>query len=198
VLKHTRGNSLSREKEAEYRVWDERGREWLYGYVWFQQKKDRGIARGFMQVSTAIARSSWRWLAICAWPCPQEGGLWFWRSLYCHQVLIPAQKSVVVLTHLPLPAFFSQVLARVAPAFFEHGYTAIEVACHSIASWPDPEPDALLELPLLTDVLTVKLPDKTENPQVQLSMPGVSPVSIITTLSPHLVTWSQNIHRRRY
>ena len=39
------------EKAEEYRKWDERGREWLYGFVWFEQRKDRGIARGYMQVS---------------------------------------------------------------------------------------------------------------------------------------------------
>jgi hypothetical protein len=35
----------------DYRRWDERGREWLYGFVWFCQKKDRSLARGYMQVS---------------------------------------------------------------------------------------------------------------------------------------------------
>jgi hypothetical protein len=34
----------------DYRKWDERGREWLYGFVWFCQKKDRSLARGYMQV----------------------------------------------------------------------------------------------------------------------------------------------------
>lgn len=38
------------EKSLEYRKWDERGREWLYGFVCFEQRKDRGIARGYMQV----------------------------------------------------------------------------------------------------------------------------------------------------
>ena len=38
------------EKTEEYRRWDERGREWLYGFVWFEQRRDRGIARGYMQV----------------------------------------------------------------------------------------------------------------------------------------------------
>lgn len=38
------------ERSMEYRKWDEKGREWLYGYVWFEQRKDRGIARGYMQV----------------------------------------------------------------------------------------------------------------------------------------------------
>lgn len=40
------------DKAEEYRKWDERGREWLYGYVWFEQRKDRGISRGYMQVSS--------------------------------------------------------------------------------------------------------------------------------------------------
>jgi hypothetical protein len=45
------GQSVSGGKAEEYRKWDERGREWLYGYVWFEQRKDGGIARGYMQVS---------------------------------------------------------------------------------------------------------------------------------------------------
>jgi hypothetical protein len=38
-------------KAEEYRKWNERGREWVYGYVWFEQRKDHGITRGYMQVS---------------------------------------------------------------------------------------------------------------------------------------------------
>lgn len=38
------------ETADEYRKWDERGRKWLYGYVWFQQRKDESIVRGYMQV----------------------------------------------------------------------------------------------------------------------------------------------------
>ena len=45
------------EKAAEYRRWDERGREWLYGFVWFEQRRDKGIARGYMQVSKYRAGS---------------------------------------------------------------------------------------------------------------------------------------------
>ena len=39
------------ETAEEYRKWDERGREWLFGYVWFEQRKDGAISRGYMQVS---------------------------------------------------------------------------------------------------------------------------------------------------
>jgi hypothetical protein len=45
------------------------------------------------------------------------------------------QKSLVILTHLPFPALFASVLDRIAPVFFEHGYSALEAACHAIASW---------------------------------------------------------------
>lgn len=37
-------------KAEEYRRWDGRGREWLYGFVWFEQKRDGEIKRGYMQV----------------------------------------------------------------------------------------------------------------------------------------------------
>jgi hypothetical protein len=42
------------ERSEEYRKWDERGREWLYGYVWFEQRKDVDVARGYMQVGSLI------------------------------------------------------------------------------------------------------------------------------------------------
>jgi hypothetical protein len=39
------------ETADDYRKWDERGRAWIYGFVWFEQRKDRSISRGYMQVS---------------------------------------------------------------------------------------------------------------------------------------------------
>ncbi|WWC72010.1 uncharacterized protein I206_105969 [Kwoniella pini CBS 10737] len=123
------------DKAEEYRRWDERGREWLYGFVWFEQRRDKGITRGYMQ------------------------------------------KSLVILTHLPFPTLFSAVLQKVAPTFFEFGYSALEAACHSIASWPDPTPDSILELPMLTDLINVKLPDTTESPQIGRAFGNLSPSS---------------------
>ncbi|WRT70225.1 uncharacterized protein IL334_007220 [Kwoniella shivajii] len=127
------GSVKQGDKAEEYRKWDERGREWLYGFVWFEQRRDKGITRGYMQ------------------------------------------KSLVILTHLPFPALFSAVLQKIAPVFFEHGYSALEAACHSIASWPDPTPDSILELPMMTDLLTVKLPDTTESPQIGKAFGVTSP-----------------------
>lgn len=42
----------------DYRKWDEQGREWLYGYVWFCQKKDQSITRGYMQVGCTLTDCS--------------------------------------------------------------------------------------------------------------------------------------------
>lgn len=72
----------------------------------------------------------------------------------------------MILTHLPFPKLFASVLDHVAPSFFKYGYSALEVACHAFASWPDPTPDTTLTLPLLSNVIEAKLPDKINSPQV--------------------------------
>lgn len=98
------------------------------------------------------------------------------------------QRSIVILSHLAYPALFDAVLEKVAPIYFSHGYPALEAACHGIAGWyvgryadlvrnsfyavpvlirPDPVPGETLELPLLSDMLRVKLPDLNEAPQMQ-------------------------------
>ncbi|KAI9634049.1 uncharacterized protein MKK02DRAFT_17619 [Dioszegia hungarica] len=141
------------ERSLEYRKWDERGREWLYGFVWFEQRKDRGIARGYMQ------------------------------------------KSLVILTHLPFPSLFFATLNHLAPVFFEHGYSALEAGCHSIANWPDPQMGMTLELPILSDLITVKLPDE-EMPQlgpiqsspILASLPPSTPLRAFANCLPAL--WS--------
>ncbi|WVR07677.1 hypothetical protein IAU60_004719 [Kwoniella sp. DSM 27419] len=129
----TSGPIRPRDKAEEYRKWDERGREWLYGFVWFEQRRDKGITRGYMQ------------------------------------------KSLVILTHLPFPALFFAVLQRVAPVFFEYGYSALEAACQSISTWPDPVSGSILELPMMSDLIAVKLPDTTESPQLGKPFGIVSP-----------------------
>jgi hypothetical protein len=71
----------------------------------------------------------------------------------------------VILTHLPFPSLFFATLNHLAPVFFEHGYSALEAGCHSIANWPDPQMGMTLDLPILSDLITVKLPDG-EMPQL--------------------------------
>lgn len=111
-------------------------------------------------------------------------------SMVCCNLLtyIPStQRSLVILSHLAYPSLFAAVLEIIAPIYFSHGYPALEAACYGIASWyvlsilrscvhvsdktvlhirPDPDPGAILELPLLTEILTVKLPEMNEAPQM--------------------------------
>lgn len=147
------------ERSVEYRKWDERGREWLYGFVWFEQRKDRGIARGYMQVSFELRFDN-------SLPFDEEHlcapNLMVFEEIIYAEIV---QKSLVILTHLPFPSLFFATLNHLAPVFFEHGYSALEAGCHSIANWPDPSPGCTLELPILSDLMTVKLPDE-ETPQI--------------------------------
>ena len=50
------------------------------------------------------------------------------------------QKSVIVLTYLPLVSFFTQITAIVAKKFFENGDLPLEIFCHDVERWPSPVP----------------------------------------------------------
>ena len=50
------------------------------------------------------------------------------------------QKSVILLTYLPLVSFFSQISAIVAKKFFENGDLPLEIFCHDVDRWPAPTP----------------------------------------------------------
>lgn len=161
------------ETADEYRRWDEKGRKWLYGYVWFQQRKDQSIVRGYMQVSFSLKKG------MVPGAC----------SACQSQSRASSQRSIVILSHLAYPALFDAVLEKVAPIYFSHGYPALEAACHGIAGWyvfhqhrrtslkltlyvlpvlirPEPVPGATLELPLLSEVLYVELPELNEAAQM--------------------------------
>ncbi|KAJ6570082.1 hypothetical protein DFH09DRAFT_1362744, partial [Mycena vulgaris] len=84
------------------------------------------------------------------------------------------QRSLVILTHHPYPAFFARITALLGPLFQEHGLPMLEAACHNIATWSDPIPGMIAELGFLGTVLTVELPHSPE--QQQLAGQGVRPV----------------------
>ncbi|XP_054707021.1 protein DENND6B-like [Uloborus diversus] len=67
------------------------------------------------------------------------------------------QKSVVLLTKLPLVSLFTEVLAKIAPSFFSSGEPSIESACHDVDQWPSPVPGVPLSLPLMGHVLQVRI-----------------------------------------
>ncbi|GAC95440.1 hypothetical protein PHSY_003016 [Pseudozyma hubeiensis SY62] len=68
------------------------------------------------------------------------------------------QKSVVILSHLPLVGLFSEVVARLGPLYFEHGMSMLEAFAADVMSWPAPQPGSILTLPLLGSILTAAIP----------------------------------------
>jgi len=68
------------------------------------------------------------------------------------------QKSVILLSHLPLVDFLTQVTTLVARRFFEAGELPLEVACHDVERWEAPLPGAHLTLPLLGSLIDLHIP----------------------------------------
>ncbi|KAJ7454663.1 hypothetical protein FB451DRAFT_1049181 [Mycena latifolia] len=76
------------------------------------------------------------------------------------------QRSLVILTHHPYPAFFARITALLGPLFQQHGLPMLEAACHNIATWSDPVPGMIAELGFLGTVLTIELPESPEQQQL--------------------------------
>lgn len=98
------------------------------------------------------------------------------------------QKSVVVLSVLPLVGLFTRVLEILAPEYFECGPTSLEAACHHIDQWPPPSPGNLLVLPLLGRLLHTRLPSTADKagllaPTPCLSVPVPNQVQVFGVLS---------------
>jgi len=56
---------------------------------------------------------------------------------------------------LPFISLFTEVCGTIAPEYFKHGITGIEVAWHDIKQWPDLYAGETVSLPLLGIVLQV-------------------------------------------
>ena len=54
------------------------------------------------------------------------------------------QKSIIMLTYLPLVSFFTQITDIVAKKFFESGDLPLEIFCHDVNKWPAPVPGTYL------------------------------------------------------
>ncbi|KAK7074120.1 Protein dennd6a, partial [Halocaridina rubra] len=74
------------------------------------------------------------------------------------------QKSVVLLSHLPLVSLFTSVLDLVAPEYFDTGEASLEAACHHLDQWPPPVAGTTLSLPLLGTLLQVRIPSRQDKP----------------------------------
>ncbi|KAF2356700.1 hypothetical protein FHG87_012548 [Trinorchestia longiramus] len=84
------------------------------------------------------------------------------------------QKSVVLLSVLPLVGLFTRVLEVLAPEYFDCGPASIEAACHNIDQWPPPCPGESLALPLLGQVLHTRLPCTADKPALLVAPPSPS------------------------
>lgn len=94
----------------------------------------------------------------------------FYGFAYFRQVKDPSiqrgyfQKSVVLISRLPYVNLFSEVIQVVAPSFFENGELSLEAVCHDIDQWPYPEAGHTLQLPLMGNVLQVRVPSRGDKP----------------------------------
>ena len=106
------------------------------------------------------------------------------------------QKSVILLSKLPLVTFFNQAVSIIARKFFDQGEIALEVACNDIDRWPLPIPGHSLELPLLGNLFQVHLPSLSTrsvesgsetvsfSPNHGEMLPSVMEVDLFTCLLP--------------
>ena len=75
------------------------------------------------------------------------------------------QKSVVILSKLPFFSLFNTLSRQLAVHFFQNGLESLESCCYSMNSlWPELEPGKTLVLPVLDQVLRVRIPTQGEKP----------------------------------
>ncbi|XP_037520369.1 protein DENND6B isoform X2 [Rhipicephalus sanguineus] len=97
------------------------------------------------------------------------------------------QKSLVVLTRLPLVGLFSRVLCLIAREYFCTSLPSLEAALRNVESWPAPMPGIALSLPLHGVSLEARIPPlqglgRTLGlPSVQ---PGLDPVPSVHEVDP--------------
>lgn len=101
------------------------------------------------------------------------------------------QKSLVVLTHLPYVALFSEIVARVGPLFFEHGMPALESLVQEVVRWPAPRLGTTLSLPLLGSVVSVALPlgNEAQNGPWARGAPAPAPLLASVPTTPLVDTF---------
>lgn len=54
-----------------------------------------------------------------------------------------------MISKLPFVNFFTEVVALIAPKFFEMGNSAMDAIVNEIADWPAPVPGDVVHLPLM-------------------------------------------------
>lgn len=95
------------------------------------------------------------------------------------------QKSLVILTHLPYVALFTELVGQLGANFFEHGLPVLESFVQEVIAWPDPRAGATLALPFLGQVLNVALPHGHEAQNgdwAQTSRRGLQPQPLLASV----------------
>ncbi|XP_067634987.1 protein DENND6B [Eurosta solidaginis] len=88
----------------------------LWGFVYFRQKRDVNLPRGYFQ------------------------------------------KSFILVTHLPFCNLFYDIVAQLAPKYFDEGKLVLTEACHQINMWPLLQAGVPLELRLFDNVYQINIP----------------------------------------
>nr|SVE75018.1 EOG090X031T [Daphnia dolichocephala] len=68
------------------------------------------------------------------------------------------QKSLVIVSRLPFVELFQELMAVIAPEFFDKGSVCLEISAKEIDQWPRPVPGIVLNLPLLGTLFQVRIP----------------------------------------
>nr|SVE78755.1 EOG090X031T [Daphnia lumholtzi] len=68
------------------------------------------------------------------------------------------QKSLVIVTRLPFVELFQELMAVIAPEFFDKGSICLEISAKEIDQWSRPVPGIVLNLPLLGTLFQVRIP----------------------------------------
>ncbi|KAJ8676232.1 hypothetical protein QAD02_012018 [Eretmocerus hayati] len=103
---------------------------------------------------------------------------YYWGSVYFRQVKdknLPRgyfQKSVMLVTRLPLVNLYSELCALIAPEFFDSGETCMERIMKEVSKWPPPAPGQVLHLPLLGVLYQTYIPNHAFNS----TMPNVAAI----------------------
>ncbi|XP_015516240.1 protein DENND6A [Neodiprion pinetum] len=101
--------------------------------------------------------------------CPvfvQSDRDYYWGYVYFRQVkdkTLPRgyfQKSIVIITKLPLVNLFSEICALIAPEFFESGMSVMEAVSREIDRWPPPVPGQILHLILMNVLFQTYIPNQ--------------------------------------
>lgn len=116
--------------------------------------------------ATRLGSAHRRFNATCAPPQAADAGH-YWGFVHFRQIKdarLPRgyfQKSLVLLTRLPFVQLFRQLVAILAPLYFDDGQdgaAVLEAACHHISQWPRLVAGPSLTLHLLGTVIRTQIP----------------------------------------